>query len=251
MMQPQDCVSFAQGMALVLPEPYAFSHTTAVRLWTAPTPRIWTPREPLDVMRPDVLGALTRKEVLGHTGLDLRETDIVRRLPVTSMAWTVLDVAGLGYWSRNDVIALGDAFLNRSETLLDELVALSLLPRRRRVRKLREAIPFMRVGSRSAMESLTRIKCAEGGLPEPELNQDIVELGEWLGEVDFLWRKARVIVDFEGDYHWTDKRQWRIDTTRRRLFRRYDYDYIPITAGDINDDALLSELIEQLRRALG
>jgi very-short-patch-repair endonuclease len=69
--------------------------------------------------------------------------------------------------------------------------------------------------------------------------------------VDFLWREARVIVEYEGDQHRTDRRQWQNDIHRVRLLEGLGWKVIRITASDLSDPHRREELMRTLHDLVG
>ena len=53
-------------------------------------------------------------------------------------------------------------------------------------------------------------------MPEPELNVVITDSnsGQWLSNSDFVWREQKVVAEFDGDHHRTDRRQWQNEVAR-------------------------------------
>ena len=97
------------------------------------------------------------------------------------------------------------------------------------------------------METRARLAFAQAGLPEPELNATMyAEDGHFLARVDFLWRGPRVIVEYEGDQHRTDRRQWQNDIQRTRLLEGLGWRVIRITAADLTDPHRRDELMRLL-----
>ncbi|MCE1178395.1 MAG: endonuclease domain-containing protein [Micrococcales bacterium] len=248
---PEHCRELAAAHRLVLTAPYAFSRVTAARLWGLPLPHPWSPGERLDVLRPTTSRGQRRSSVLWHPGLELRSTEDVDGLPVTTPAWTLLDLAALPMMRVTDLVAVGDALLSRDASLGDVIARLVERWSGRGVVRLREAVGLMRTGSGSPMESRARVEFHRGGLPEPELNVDVIHDGEWLGRVDFFWRQAGVVVEFEGDHHRTDRSQWQRDIRRERRFTELGYTYIRITSADLHDPRLLRDLLTRLRALVG
>ena len=102
------------------------------------------------------------------------------------------------------------------------------------------------------METRARLAFGEAGLPEPELNATVhAEDGHFLARVDFLWREARVIVEYEGDQHRTDRRQWQYDIQRVRLLERMGWKVIRITAADLSDPQRRGEVMRTLHDLVG
>jgi very-short-patch-repair endonuclease len=102
------------------------------------------------------------------------------------------------------------------------------------------------------MESRTRVVLVTAGFPEPELNQDIFSAtGAWLGRVDMLWRRARVVGEYEGDGHRSERRRWRADIERVRRMEAAGFRVIRITADDIATTRSREALVALVRHTLG
>jgi hypothetical protein len=147
---------------------------------------------------------------------------------------------------------LGDAILWRGAASRSDLVTVVETRRGGRgVAALRDALPLLRVGSASPQETRARLFFGEIGLPEPELNADVISSeGLWLGRVDFLWREARVIVEYEGDQHRTDRRQWQHDIMRVRDLEDDGWRVVRITSRDLSDRSARTALARRLQRLL-
>lgn len=57
-----------------------------------------------------------------------------------------------------------------------------------------------------------------------------------------VFRAQRVIVEYEGDHHRTDRRQWQTDIARHRLLEALECRVIRITARDLAADRLPTTL---------
>jgi len=248
---PASVEEAARAVALVLPAPWAYSHQTAARLLRLPVPVPWHPGEPLSVMRPSTSTRVRRRGVRGQRGLESRDVTSVRGLPVTGFVSAWCDLAGqLGL---DDLVILGDAVLARRRVGLDAFT--SAVEERRHgrwVTRIRRALPLLRVGSGSPMETRTRLVFARGGLPEPELNGDVFDdFGEWVARGDFVWRQARVVGEYEGDYHRTERRQWQHDIARTRILEDLGWRVVRITADDVRDPRRAAALVARLARWVG
>ena len=222
----------ARTVALAVAGPFAFSHLTAARLWRLPLPHAWHRLEPLDVMREGT--PLRRAGVRGHRGLERRRHEVLRDLPVTSPVDTWVDLAATAGLGVEDLVVAGDAFATRTPDLLEQLVEAADRAGGRGRRRLREAGALVRSGSGSPMETRTRLSFGRAGLPEPELNAEVfAEDGHFVARVDFLWRAAKVIVEYEGDHHRTDRRQWQSDIQRTRLLESLGWRVVRMTAADL------------------
>ena len=232
----------AWALARVLREPWAFSHLTAARLLALPLPAPWTPNERLHVIYPSQSTRVRRPETVGHRGLDCRHVTMVQGLPATDLLYTWLDLATL--LRVDDLVIAADVVLDRepqAKVTLSEL--LSVPSGRRGRRRALAALDEARPGSRSPMESRARLAFVRGGLPEPELNAPIWDsAGEWLATADFVWRAQRVVVEYEGDQHRVDRRQWQADVARIRLLEALGWKVIRITARDLAPDRVASTI---------
>lgn len=119
-----------------------------------------------------------------------------------------------------DLVIVADELMNRSE--LDEAVLRDLMAGRvaavRRIggARLVRAIRSSRRGSRSPAETRIRLTLDAAGIPIAELNAPIEETGtsRYLGSPDFVWRRHRVVLEYEGEQHRLDRGQFRYDIVR-------------------------------------
>ncbi|UFS58909.1 DUF559 domain-containing protein [Subtercola endophyticus] len=86
---------------------------------------------------------------------------------------------------------------------------------RRGRRALLAAAALSRVGAASPTETRLRLLILRAGLPEPELNVEMHDdRGRSLGWGDLVYRRPRVLVEYDGDQHRTDTTQYERDQTR-------------------------------------
>ncbi len=149
--------------------------------------------------------------------------------PATSPARTFLDRAA--ELDLPDLVALGDAIVGRGCATLAELTAIvTWAGGRRGVVNARAALPLLDGRSRSPMESRTRVVLILGGCPAPEVNVAVLDAdGEWLAEGDLVWREAKLIVEYDGRDHLTEK-QRRVDAQRRNQFMAAGWTLLIVTA---------------------
>ncbi|WP_210480730.1 endonuclease domain-containing protein [Naasia sp. SYSU D00948] len=206
------CAAYAAVMA---PGQF-FSHRTAARIHGLPVPGA-DEDEPLHVCvyRPD--RAPRMAGVVGHhTTVERVDTVICNGWFVTSPAHTLRQLAS--ELTLEQLVIVGDALVGGSAPLCtpDELAG--LLPRAggaRGVATLREAIRLVRVGSESPMETRLRLLLAQAGLPEPALNADIHDAqGRFVARGDLVYAEERVVVEYDGDQHRSDRRQYERDVER-------------------------------------
>ena len=52
------------------------------------------------------------------------------------------------------------------------------------------------------MESRARLMFVDAGFPEPEVNAPVWDAaGEWLAEGDLVWRRHRLVGEYQGEHH--------------------------------------------------
>jgi hypothetical protein len=225
----------------------AFSHETAARLLDLPLPWSWDEAQWVHICGETELPRLRRRGVVSHRGLERRSVVVVHGGPCTDALTTWADLANT--LRLDDLVVLGDAIVRRGSDLstADLRSVTASRARRRGVVRMRQALDLVRVGSDSPMETLARLVFVRGGLPEPELNVAILDdAGEWLATGDFVWRKRRVVAEFDGDHHRTDRRQWQIDVARREAVQEAGWTYIQLTARSVTDPIRADRLVRRL-----
>ncbi len=116
-------------------------------------------------------------------------------------------------------------------------------------RRLQAALRLVRRNSRSAWESTLRVLLVQAGLPEPEVNGRILdERGRFVAECDLVYRQARLIIEYEGDGHRTDRTIFRNDINRYERLQDLGWRVVRVTV----DDIILrpAETIARVRRLL-
>lgn len=253
---PLDLLERARAFAAASRWPFAFSHVTAALLLDVPVAEQMEADCQLHIMRGTVSNRMRRDEVCGHRGLEWRRTIYVHGLPVIDPCDTWVDLGemvGAGKSAGlDDLIAAGDAVANLVGAVEPLTRAVERRVRPRGKVTLTYAIPRIRVGSASAMETRARLMIIRAGLPEPLLNEPVVsESDEWLGCGDFVWRKERVVGEYQGVRWHSSTEQQAADEVRFERFRRNDWTVIPIVSDDVFVDADREERLIELAVALG
>jgi hypothetical protein len=263
---PARAAAFARG----LPDDIAFSHVTAARLWGLPLPaRLERDDADLDVIRASSKERIRRKGCRGHRGLERRELVEVGGLSVVGLADTWVDLGevvapGLG---PDDLVVAGDAAARRLEmqrsagppvraglpsrdgaALLGTALHARVRPRGKVL--LVQALPLVRSGSRSAMETRSRLMFHRAGFPEPELNAVVRDAhGGWLLEGDLVWRRRRVIGEYQGADHASIRRR-SADASRLTSAEAEGYRILEIYAEDVFGGARRRACLTRFARAL-
>ncbi|MFC4224207.1 endonuclease domain-containing protein [Lysinibacter cavernae] len=236
-----------------------FSHQTAAILWGIPLPVGYRAQEhPLHV-RSVATGRERRGAgVIGHRTGDasvfLVTLDRFRTIDPISV-WLTLS----GSLPLYDLVAAADYLIQCPEFVdaRDPRPYCSIEQLTERVRGFRghgkrratEALALARVGSDSPMESLLRLRITEFGLPEPELNQVVfTAAGHRIGRVDLIYRRWRVIVEYDGDQHRTDKAQYEKDIYRAEALAEASWNLLRVRSNHIL--ANFAPTAARLRRVL-
>lgn len=200
----------------------AFSHETAAALWEMP---IADPADP-DTIHVSSVGG-TRPRIPGVAGHELsdRRVRIATRhgLPVVdpATAWRQL----VGRVSVEELIVAGDHLVFTPRRSGDEpdrpfstVTALAVRLRGYNGRGRRDALialDLIRDGAASRRETLLRLALIRSGLPEPVLQQRITDDdGGFVGFGDLVYPGFKILVEYDGQQHRTDSRQYHRDIIR-------------------------------------
>lgn len=226
---PESFELTCRAARLVVPDTAAFSHETAALLCGLPVPHF---DGDVDVIVPPG-GVVPRLAGMdGHVGLDPATVVDVGGLPVVRPERTFAHLAAS--WRLDDLVVLGDAILRRwstAERLHDEVAGLA---RRRGIVRAREALRLVRQRVDSPMETRVRLLLVRAGLPCPEVGLDVVdETGAWTARPDLSYPELRIAIEYDGDHHRTDQKQWRRDRHRDEGMRDLGWIVVTLTADDV------------------
>lgn len=167
---------------------------------------------------------------LAIDGIFLHRT---KRLPPTDEVGVTPAAAFIAYVARArviDAIKVGDWLLREGHMTLAELRALALSALwRDGAHEAVWILDHVDVRSRSLKESETRAVLEFSGLPAPEVNVT-VPVGEEVTVIgDLVYRRWRVVVEYEGSHHQEDRAQYVADLDRYALMRNADVTYVQAT----------------------
>lgn len=161
------------------------------------------------------------------------DEDITRiaGLPVTTPARTGFD---LGRWcNRAEALARLDALMWRPGLVPEQVEAIiERHPGARGIRQLRELLPLVDGGAASPRESSTRLRLIDAGLPKPQTQIPISANGRVVAYLDMGWTEFKVAVEYDGDQHRTDRRQYVKDIQRIRMLEAMGWIIIRVIAED-------------------
>jgi very-short-patch-repair endonuclease len=218
-----DLVARCRAYAVRMRTAELFSHRTAVRLWGIPLSTDWALDEPLHVA---VVAPFRASRGAGITGHQLSDASIrcstVNGLSVVDPVSAWLQLAGGS--TLDELVVAGDHLVRiparrndprRPFCTVDELFERSAGFHGRGAALARRSAELVREGSDSPQESRLRLALTRAGLPEPALNRELrTAEGGFVARVDMLYRHARVVVEYDGDQHRTDVRQYDRDISR-------------------------------------
>lgn len=194
-----------------------FSQVTAAIIHGLPLPLIVERDRTLHVCTEHPAARHRTRGIVGHH-VEPGTVHIVevRGLRVTSPVDTWCQLASV--LSLDDLIKVGDALVRRKNPLatMEALRAAVLrYAGHRGARKLREAFESVRPGVDSPKETELRLLLVRAGLPEPEVNCAITDhLGLKIATGDLVYRRFRVLVEYDGEQHRTDEEQYHWDVDR-------------------------------------
>lgn len=173
------------------------------------------------------------------------EISLVAGLPVTSPARTALDLA---CWYPTTTAVAGIDALARVTEL--KAVDIDLLARRyakrRGIMRARRAVDLFDPGAQSPKESWLRVVLIEAGLPRPQTQIAVMnEFGSPFAYLDMGWDDVKVAVEYDGEQHRNDRRQYSWDVRRLEMLERLGWIVIRVVAGDRP-----AEIVRRVRVAL-
>lgn len=231
--------------------PDAVSHSTAARLWGIILPFRLEEDHGLHLTRWKGSNRVRRPGVVGHRApLTSRDVVEIYGVTVTSPAWTWTDLAPS--LSLEELVAAGDSLLRRQDAprrrcdlnVPDPLASLTQIAeaadRRggaRGIRRVREALPLLRSGVDSGRESRLRLLITQAGLPEPEVNQWVLDQnGRRVSRPDLSYSELPIAIEYEGEHHLVDAEQWHSDINRDDRLRAMGWTVLRFTKKHLEPD---------------
>jgi Protein of unknown function (DUF559) len=239
----------ARAAGLVMPATAAIGGRSAAAWWGAPFSSV---TDPVVVVAPRGCPWDGPRGVRVHK-TELAPQDVVTLddgLRITSSRRTAWDVATLE--PLLTAVALLDGMLRdggmRDGGLTQEKFAAEVMSRRGQWRSNRAArvLPLLDGRAMSPPESKVRVVCHLNDLLHPVPQYEVYEDGVFLGQVDLAWPEAKLIVEYEGEYHF-DELQIRRDDARYARLVAAGWRVIRLSSADLRD---LDAVVARIRRAL-
>jgi hypothetical protein len=230
------------GVALVLPPGASIGGHSAAAWHGAP---FASATDPVTVIRPPGLLWKGPREVRVHQSeLAHNEIEVRDGVPVTSPWRTAWDVAALE--PLGTAVAALDAMVR--EGTVDEagLGAMAIAGAGRwGVGRVRRAFPLIDPRAESPPESRVRVALVLAGL-EPIPQYEVWEDGALLGRVDLAFPNERLVIEYEGAYHFEGTQITRDDARFQRLIAA-GWRVIRLSAVDLR---ALDAVVARVRLAL-
>jgi very-short-patch-repair endonuclease len=119
-------------------------------------------------------------------------------------------------------------------------------PGRRGITRARQAIELFDAGAQSPKESWLRVVLMQAGLPRPQTQIPVRdEFGSAVAYLDMGWEDVKVAVEYDGEQHRTDRRQYSWDVRRLEMLHSLGWIVVRVVAGDRP-----AEIVSRVRAAL-
>lgn len=153
-------------------------------------------------------GLVVRNESLGPD-----EVTAVKRLPVTTVARTAFDLGR--HLPRAQALARLDALMRATPFSFEDVSVLAKRYRGARgLRRLRDVLRLVDGGAASPKESRLRLLFVDAGLPQPTTQIPVRDGWRLVGLLDMGWEDYMVGVEYDGDQHRTERKQFVKDINR-------------------------------------
>jgi Protein of unknown function (DUF559) len=166
-------------------------------------------------------------------------------LPTTTPQQTFVEASRI--LSLPHRVIAGDWLIHRGEVTLGGLQRFVDTIHDHGVKRARRAMVFVRERVESPRESVLRLMIVFARLPEPEPNVPLGSRDEFVGRPDLVFRRYRVIVEYDGFHHFQSRAQRQRDIERREKLEALGWRVIVITADGMHQPC---EVVWRIYRAL-
>jgi hypothetical protein len=185
-------------------------------------------------------GVLTRRDIL-LAG----EVQTLAGRAVTTPERTAFDIGRRAL--RRSAVAQLDALARATGFAVDDVLAVAGRHRGARgLRQLETVLEVVDPGAQSPRESYLRLLLIEAGLPRPRTQVPVLGTdGLPIAYLDMGWPDLMVAVEYDGDHHRLDRRQYLKDIRRLELLDRLGWLIVRVVAEDRP-----GEIVRRVRCAL-
>jgi hypothetical protein len=166
------------------------------------------------------------------------EVWLIDGMPVTNPARTALDLAN--HYSTGVAVPAIDSLAQATDVKTADIEQLIQRYRGRRgIRGARAMMQLVDPGAQSPKETWLRLLLVRAGFPRPSTQIPVRdkrdEFGQVLAYLDMGWEDIMVAVEYDGDQHRTDRRQYVKDIRRAEMVERLGWLIVRVVAEDHPD----------------
>jgi hypothetical protein len=172
-------------------------------------------------------GVLVRRDALMDG-----ETQVMDGRAVTTPELTAFDIGRRGA-VRSAVVRL-DALARATGLKVNDVLRVAKChPRAPGLRRLESALELVDPGAQSPRESYLRLLLNDAGLPRPQTQIPVLGVdGIPVAYLDLGWEDYLVAVEYDGDHHRTDRRQYVKDVRRLEMLERMGWIIVRVVVED-------------------
>jgi hypothetical protein len=177
------------------------------------------------------------------------EIQLIGTVRTTTPARTAFDLA-----CRNPVgeaVAAIDALARATRLNLDDAEALAgRYTGRRNIRRARKTLQLVDAGAESPRETWLRLLLVGAGYPRPQTQIPVYgEYGDLVAVLDMGWEDLKIAIEYEGDHHRTDRRQFNRDIARFEVLTELGWIVVRVTVEDVPGGILRRVAVAWARRS--
>jgi len=160
------------------------------------------------------------------------EIDSIDGIRVTTPARTALDLACR--YPVDEAVTAIDSLARATDLKPADVELLARrYPGRRGMKRARVALHLVDSGAESPRETWLRLLLTRAGLPRPQTQIPVYdEFGQLIACLDMGWEDILVAVEYEGDHHRTDRRQFNKDIRRIEILTDLGWIVVRVTSAD-------------------
>jgi hypothetical protein len=201
---------------------------------------------PVDIIH-DNRHALPGLQIWGDR-LESDEFEMIDGVAVTTPARTALDLAC--WYPSTTAVAAIDALMRATDVKVADAELLAARYRGRRgLERARVSLDLIDAGAQSPKETWLRLVLVQAGLPRPQTQIPVLdEFGDVIAYLDMGWEDVKVAVEYDGEQHRSNRRQYTWDVRRLEMVERRGWILVRVVTGDRPADILCRVRAARARR---
>lgn len=232
-----------QAALLTLPPDSFASHVSAAYLLDLPVPA----HSLTHVSVLNVASRCKKDGIKSHLASDDAGVETVSTVRSSGPTRSFVELASV--CTLVDLVVAGDALVRRKRITPQGLVAYCENSSDRHAPAARRAAAYVRAKVDSPMESRLRMLLVLAGLPEPEVNLEILDdYGNVVRKYDLCYSGLKLIIEYDGRQHAEQTTQWKRDLKRREALDRAGWRIVIVTSEGIYKSP--GETIQRVRLAM-